>query len=316
MAQPSGFTCENIGGEANDAIKRIGLVHDIMSHYAKDVAFVLPDYLNYHCPGLDFLDLFGIRDFPHHTEPSRYSRRIEMRSSELLEDIWNHRLNVQPGVLYVVKPDIQHGPKNRNKLIDALIERDGFEETFRTKLRYLPKSNPFSLQPDSWKITLHMRRNDICGGFLFEDISTKNPVPSCPLVSRPLMHISEATSLIEEVVPPASRVEVFIASDGVERLRTIYRHHPDVIAQLDLLDEELHQAPQSPHLDITVVGRQIGTDPDTTRKTLDAMYHSDFVISKSSGFPGLFRGFGNFDVLNGNKRISMRDNINLRNVVT
>lgn len=281
----SSFTCIKLGAGASDAIGRLGVAFDaIRSNY--DVEFILPEYSNYHSRALDFFELFGIKKaYCSSGNASDLRPELRLSLSECIYLILFDRDLISDGHHYIIEADIYDGDFR----IEQLRKYGRFRRMFSDRFSYTPRSLPFSSDPQVVKATFHLRRQDICGLYLFLDDDTEQ-VPTdirSDIHGRRLLHISRATRELERRLPRGANVEVIIVSDGFGEIRRRFSDYPHVLSRIDNLSNELYASVVSDELSIRVIDRIIGTESAETIKTLDAMYLSDIVLTASSSFPRL-----------------------------
>lgn len=297
MAEPialrnSAFTVTSLRAGANDAISRLALVYDTMRFFF-DIEFYLPAYRNYHAPDFDFFEEFGLyRAFSlaPQVEPSRTQ---EIRFSEVVAELIDGRNCLANDTAYLIQADLY----SNNPLISELRARaGGLPRSFLGRLSYSPEVNPFSADhSDVTRVVVHLRRHDICGEFLFQGVASASvPLKEQKKIHRrKLLTLAMAVRALEQELPADSRIELVVASDGLGFLPRQFGRFEGVKERLDALLAELNAEPMSDLLDIRVVERIIGSGPAETRRTLDAMYCADLVLTASSSFPQLPCRVGN-----------------------
>lgn len=276
--------CSPIAG-ASDALGRMALAYDILtSHYESNPT--IEAYSNYHSKQFDFGEAFGLEaNFGVVPREEFTADTINIKLSEVLTQLLNgENPFVVPGK-YRVRPDLY----DVNPLVRQFVSDFGIERTFFSRLDYRPGSNPFIGNPDAHKVVLHFRRQDIAGNELFRGLTEKE-LPEAlrrGIHSRKLLGLDIAIEVMEKFLEPNSNVQAIIASDGFEHMAKRFRKFSKVLTNIEKLEENLLADPVSDLLHISTVGRLVGTGPSSTRRTLDAMYHADLVITASSSFPRL-----------------------------
>jgi hypothetical protein len=281
----SSFTFSEIGAGASDALKRMGVAYDIVTSLF-DIAFRLPSYQNYHSPELDFLEVFGLRTAFNGAiagETARPSRRE--RISSLIERFETSGVELEDGLDYIFVPDVY----DSDVIFKEFKKRFIVEPKFLGYLSYTPLQHVFLPRAGSKKVVVHLRRQDIIGFALFSGLRDEDIPNSLRkwVQSRETLSIERAVKEVEQIFEPGASVQMVITSDGVAETRRRIWKSPLLNERLDAIEAELYDQPISELLDIQVVDRIIGTGPVETRKSLDAMYEADLVVTASSSFPGV-----------------------------
>ena len=292
------FTVSSPGAGAGDSISRIALVYDLVTS-VYELDFELPKYKNHHCTGLDFLELFGLKTaFPAaqtSTKKGLPTKRLSIKDF-VADELSGKRRVLKDGVRYVFEPAYR-----AEIPMEEFARRFGYGRRLFGKMSYEPASQVFEPAADARRCVIHLRRHDICGTELFDglDHDTLPAEVKRGIQSRALLEVPDAVKRLEAHFAPGTRVDVVVATDGFARLRERFAEHPELLVRVDRLEERTLREPSSSILDIRLRERIIGRDADATRRTLDAMYGAEVIVSRSSSFPflptsTLRDGFGPF----------------------
>jgi len=158
------FTIEAPKAGANDSIERISVIADIVkTHFGSDVR--LMNYQNYHSREVDFLGLFGLRDMVVTAQPDLPQwNQVKITTRELIFHLLYDRSFFRDGMEYLIQPVMSSGSWE----VQRLSRSCGLVRAFLGKLRYTPQSIMFPDDVSAVKVVAHLRRQDICGGILFE----------------------------------------------------------------------------------------------------------------------------------------------------
>jgi hypothetical protein len=286
------FTITGIGAGASDVVARMSMCYDVVTSVL-NAGFILPDYRNYHSPELDFFALYGIKDaFSQNDDVATDNlNTVELTFSDFVFQALFDKDFFQDNTFYKIKADIY---ENDFRLF-YIRKAFQIERKFMDALSYTPSGSIFSDQDGVVKVTIHLRRNDICG-HLFEAAGLDAPQG---MESRELLTLQRAIKALESTVPAGSRVEAFVSSDGFEKLKKRHAEQYEVLEACRELEDDLLADPASDSLKVTIIDRVIGTDTAATITTLDAMYQSDIVVTASSSFPNVVSFLGKTRILNG-----------------
>lgn len=279
------FSANSLGAGASDALARFSLVQDIVKTWF-DTDVRLPPYRNYHSPEIDFFELFGVNDLVmarSDDDPPR--EQVPLTVRQLIFHLLYDSSFFRDDVEYLIQPDLYPNAAE----VQKLAWWRGIDRAFLDKIRYTPKNRIFNETFDSVKVVAHLRRQDICGEVLFAGLNTGEVPESVmgSIQSRPLLTVADSVHALEARYPKGTKVQLVIASDGVARVRQQLGRFPVMKERLDTIEAELCSSPESSDIVIELVDRIIGTGPDETIRTLDAMYTADLVLTASSSFPNL-----------------------------
>ena len=281
----STFTPTNLNAGAADAIARIGLIYDVLSSFTT-MKFLLPTYNNYHSPDLDFFELFGLyQQFetePNHVKPY-YCKDVSL--TEVVYNLLYDDTRLQNQYHYRVKADLyENDPK-----IQWLKAYRPMKISFLRRLSYTPRENIFDRDSDRRLAVLHLRREDICGRYLFQgvDLTLIPEHLKRGVQHRSVLTLENAVRRLERELPYGAKVDLVITSDGFGRIRSTFQKYPSVQQNIDRMEQEIFSAVGSDKLHVTSIRRIIGSDTKSTIATLDAMHQADIIVSSSSSFPRL-----------------------------
>ena len=280
----SSFTCLAISAGAADALFRIALAYDIVTSFYK-LDFYAPSYTNYHCPDVDFFGIFGVyKSFPTSAD-QLHQALVKINLSDLVAALLEGRPALNDGTNYEIVPDLYaQDPRIKN-----LREHVNLTLSFVKKLQYQITREVFDAGTKTVKAVIHLRRQDILGDIILfgpeadlipEDIKRG-------IHRRPLLYFQHAIDILERSVPAGSAVDLVITSDGVREIRKKVGRFPGMSERLDGIELEFMGNPTSNKLGISVIDRIVGTGPDETIRTLDAMFSANVVVTASSSFPRL-----------------------------
>jgi len=290
------FACLPVGAGANDALSRIGLVHDVVTAFY-DAPFALVDYKNYHAPETDFFKVYNLEDgFERIAKDDLDADAVEMPLSELVYKLMFDDSELDSGKQILIKPDIYPGDKRVRRLM-RYMEFD--KMAFLKKARYVASEDVFNPSSDAAKVVFHLRRQDICGNELLDD-AMRDAIPPHSLKGihyRKLLTIKRAVEETEGLYPEGTKVDLVITSDGMERVKKQLGRFDGILERAAKLDAELLEEPVSDKLEINLVRRIIGTGTEETRQSLDAMYQADRVLTASSNYPKLICQIGGAEFL-------------------
>lgn len=280
---------------ASDALDRVALAYNVVStHYI--MKFVYETYRNYHSVDFDFNRAFGICDqFEESDLTNNGTETVKLRLSEIILRILDGSSPFDGQGRYRVVPDIY----GQHDLVKRLRQEKGLSETFFSKLAYQPSTNPFSDTPNTTRVVIHLRRQDISGELLFRNIPHELVPPELivGVHNRPLLHLDVALKVLSNEVPQDSMVDLIVASDGMRLMARRFRAFPQIQRNIEIIEKELYGPLPTNSLNFSGIERVIGTGPDVTVNTMDAMFLADLVITSSSSFPRLPCRFGKTPII-------------------
>jgi hypothetical protein len=280
---------------ASDAMGRISLAYNVITTHF-DLPFLYEPYWNYHSADFDFDRAFGIQEHfnvqASETDSEGYDK---ITLSDVIESILaGERPFLEPRH-YRVTPNLY----GNHELVKALRLSKGLSETFFSKLTYRPTTNPFSSDTKRRKVVIHLRRQDIAGEMVFRGVppSQISKEQSKGLHSRPLLHLDTALEILNDEMGSEEEIDLVIASDGMDQIAKRFGRQPEILRNIERIEEEVRGPLPKTSLNISNDERIVGGGPEVTARTMDAMYLADLVITSSSSFPRLPCRFGGASII-------------------
>lgn len=280
-----------VGAGASDAYGRMAASYNLLtSHFDLDIE--IEKYRNYHAKDFEFDKTFGMQkgfEFVPDTVDLEHVPIIDL--SELVKRVLEDDVPFAPNTRYRIRSDIYPSSPQYKQF----QSQKGIRASFFSKMSYQPQQNPFSASPEGENAVLHLRRQDISGRAIFEGVSKDAIGPSIEKllkIRKPNLDIETAVYALEQSFEAGTKVNVILASDGFKNLEPYYKHHTVALENVARLEADLQAEISSDKLDLNVITRIIGTDPEATQFTMDAMFHADLVVTAYSSFPQLPCRFG------------------------
>jgi len=277
------FTVENLGAGFGDSFSRINEAYNFIKYFTS-MKFIRPEYSNYHCKELDFIDLFNIKGDLPRSDVNHYKVN-HIRFSDFVFQVLYDRNFLQSQTLYSITIDLYpHDFKSKfYKLLfdipNTLLETVSLKESFE----YSPN---FSQTDHIYKVVFHLRRSDIIKDKL---INIVDPKLLSGIHSRKLLTIKEACHVLSEYLSERNikkKVEIIVISDGVDDLMSKFTENPAALNVLNDINQELHEEVLEKN-NMKIIQRIIGKGSINTLKSIYAIYHSNLTLSASSSFPNL-----------------------------
>jgi hypothetical protein len=275
---------------ASDALNRISLAYNVITTHF-DLPFRYEPYWNYHSADFDFDRAFGIQDCFDIQPPQADCENLDkLALSDVIMNILAGKHPFGDPGHYRITPNLY----GNHDLVKRLRLAKGLSESFFSKLTYRPTTNPFAPDTHRKKVVVHLRRQDIAGEMLFRGIPSAliSTEQSKGLHRRPLLHLSTAFEILTAEVNPEEEIDLVIVSDGMELIVKRFGRSPEILQNIERIEEEIRGPIPKTSLNISKVERIIGVGPEVTARTMDAMFLADLVITSSSSFPRLPCRFG------------------------
>jgi hypothetical protein len=295
------FTVDGLTAGAADSIDRLAVAVNVITSVL-GIPFLVTSYRNYHAPDIDFFDIFGLYDAFQKLEPENVENldQVSLTMTDAIFYMLYDCSFFKPSTFYKIKADVY--PNNYR--VNYINRYYNIKRSFYDSLTFKPKEKIFPDDPAALKVVVHLRRGDISGDALFDGID-ESTIPEKTrqgIHRRKLLTIERAVAELETLDPLPSRIDLVIASDGVARLKHRFARNEPVMRNIARLEADLTEGvAQSDHIEIRVVERLIGTDGESTMRTLSAMHDADAIVSSASAFPRLMARIG------GAKLVIVRD---------